>query len=383
MIGRGIDCFDSVYPATVGTAENEQITSPVGMNRDTEEGMFVGSSAGKLYSLNNDGSAKWTVPFETTGAISSAPQVTMENGNTFIYIANDAGYIYKIKDQGTSGTTTGGWTINLGAVVKAEPIMTGGSIYIGAANGKLFKIDDATGSVIWDTSTAISGNLTGSAAVDEFTPGVSSCWIGSEGGSLYRVNTVNGQVLSTLTTGSSIKSSPFIDGGYQFGASNNLFIPSTDGKMYCRSSVNLTLIPDGWKNRGGQEDGNYNIGSAIETVPFYWAWESPKALYFGANNGKMYKINGETGTPIWEFTTAGAIKSSPIVYNGWVYFGSDDGRCYCISASDGILRSGWPVTTGAAVKAMPVLGGWDDGFGEYTNITFTSTDGKVYALQIQ
>jgi len=217
----------------------------------------------------------------------------------------------------------------------------------------------------------------------EFTPGVSSCWIGSEGGSLYRVNTVNGQVLSTLTTGSSIKSSPFIDGGYQFGASNNLFIPSTDGKMYCRSSVNLTLIPDGWKNRGGQEDGNYNIGSAIETVPFYWAWESPKALYFGANNGKMYKINGETGTPIWEFTTAGAIKSSPIVYNGWVYFGSDDGRCYCISASDGILRSGWPVTTGAAVKAMPVLGGWDDGFGEYTNITFTSTDGKVYALQIQ
>jgi len=372
----------TTYPKDLG-GTTEAMTAAVAINRYSEIGLYAGTNSGKLYALNNDGTIKWTTPFVTTGPINSTPQVSVENGNTFIYVANDAGYLYKIKDLGTSGTTTGGWTLNLGTVIKSSPTIYNGNLYVGANNQKLYKIDASTGNIIWDTSTSITGNLTGSVAVDEWTAGVNSVWIGSEGGSLYRVNTANGQVLSTLTTGGAIKSSPFVDAGYIDGATNNLFITSTDGKIYCRSSTNLTTIPTGWIGRAGQEDGSYNVGSPIESIPFLEWWVSPKALYFGADNGKLYKLNGENGTLIWTYQTKGPIKSSPIVYNGWVYFGSDDGKCYCISTSDASDRTGWPISTGAEVRSMPTLSGWNGSLGAYTSITFTSKDGKVYTFQIQ
>jgi outer membrane protein assembly factor BamB len=166
-----------------------------------------------------------------------------------------------------------------------------------------------------------------------------------------------------------IKSSPFYD-----NVSGNIYFTSTDGKVYCRTAATLTAFPAGWTD--------YNTTNSIETTPFVnWA-ETPKALYFGANNGMMYKINAATGAEIWKYQTgtgSTAIKSMAVVYNDVVYFGSDDGRCYALG-TDGTPKSNWPVITGGAVKAAPVLGGWNG--SAYTRITFTSNDGKVYSLQI-
>ncbi len=370
----------SSYPAALS---GEALSAPAAYNRVTENTYYIGGSSGKLYSLNADGSTRWPAPFDTGSPITSAPQVVVEGGNTYIYAANDAGTIFKIQDMGSSGTTA--WTLALGAVVKSEPIIdrVNNAMYVGAAQ-KLYKIDtNATpATVIWDTAAAISGNLTGSAAVDNFTAGINSCWIGSEGGSLYNINTGDGTVHSFFATGGAIKSSPFIDAAYT-GYTNNLFIASFSGKLYCKSSGNLTTYP--WATD------NFNPGnSPINTVPFVDLMASPKMVYFGTgvagtictNDNKLYQVNAENGTQAgcWTFTAGGPINSSPIVYNNTVFFGSDDGKCYALSTSNGSLKTGWPVTTGAEVKAMPVLSGWDG--SNYTSITFTSQDGKVYTLQL-
>jgi outer membrane protein assembly factor BamB len=46
-------------------------------------------------------------------------------------------------------------------------------------------------------------------------------------------------------------------------------------------------------------------------------------------------LNAATGTPLWSYTTGGAIGSSPAVANGVVYVGSGDGDLDAFGLSGG------------------------------------------------
>ena len=45
-------------------------------------------------------------------------------------------------------------------------------------------------------------------------------------------------------------------------------------------------------------------------------------------------MNATTGSLLWSYTTGGAIRSSPTVANGVIYFGSDD--VYALDAKTGV-----------------------------------------------
>ncbi len=45
----------------------------------------------------------------------------------------------------------------------------------------------------------------------------------------------------------------------------------------------------------------------------------------------------ETGAPAWQFFADGPVRLAPLVHEGRVLFGSDDGRLYCVDANDGRL----------------------------------------------
>lgn len=92
-------------------------------------------------------------------------------------------------------------------------------------------------------------------------------------------------------------------------------------------------------------------------------------VYFGSSADHCVHCRDiKTGKELWKFFTGAAVRLAPTVANGKVYFGSDDGRAYCISADDGKLvwklRAGpadewliarqqmisrWPVRTGVTV----------------------------------
>ena len=52
-------------------------------------------------------------------------------------------------------------------------------------------------------------------------------------------------------------------------------------------------------------------------------------VYFGSNDGVVYALNLNTGQQVWKFTTDNWVTSSPAVVNGRVYVGSFDSRLYC------------------------------------------------------
>ena len=72
----------------------------------------------------------------------------------------------------------------------------------------------------------------------------------------------------------------------------------------------------------------------------------------------------------WEFETGGPVKSSPVVVDGIVYVGSDDGFLYALDAEDGAVV--WKFETGAPVRSSVTVA---DG-----GVYFGSNNGLLYSL---
>ncbi len=114
-------------------------------------------------------------------------------------------------------------------------------------------------------------------------------------------------------------------------------------------------------------------------------------VYFGSFDGSFYAVEAATGRQKWRFDTAGERRfvgkhlhgalpageampdpydcylSSPLVWNGRVYFGSGDGNLYALDANSGELK--WKFQTGDVVHASPAIangilyiGSWDSFF---------------------
>lgn len=55
-------------------------------------------------------------------------------------------------------------------------------------------------------------------------------------------------------------------------------------------------------------------------------------VYVGSDDNNLYAFNATTGAKLWNYTTGGAVESSPAVANGVVYVGSEDGNVYAIGS---------------------------------------------------
>jgi outer membrane protein assembly factor BamB len=66
--------------------------------------------------------------------------------------------------------------------------------------------------------------------------------------------------------------------------------------------------------------------------------------YIGSEDKNLYAIDVSTGKELWKFKTGGAVHSSPCAFNNVVYFGSFDGYFYAVDAKTGTEK--WKFKTG-------------------------------------
>ena len=81
-------------------------------------------------------------------------------------------------------------------------------------------------------------------------------------------------------------------------------------------------------------------------------------------------MNPADGKNLWKFPTRGKIESSPVIAEGKVVFGSDDGTVYVVSLEDG--KKIWSYEIGQAVTSSPAVA--DE------KIVIGSDDGSVYCF---
>ena len=77
-------------------------------------------------------------------------------------------------------------------------------------------------------------------------------------------------------------------------------------------------------------------------------------VYVGSDDGNLYALGADTGEQLWSFTTDDAVRSVPSVIEGTVYFGSNDGHIYALDAATGVEL--WRYETGSRVQYSPVVG---------------------------
>jgi parallel beta-helix repeat protein len=111
---------------------------------------------------------------------------------------------------------------------------------------------------------------------------------------------------------------------------------------------------------------NYTTAGAVESSPAV----ADGTVFIGSNDGNVYALDQHTGAHIWNYTTGGAVKSSPAVADGRVYVGSDDFNVYCLDASTGAEI--WINQTGGIVQSSPAVA---DG-----RVYVGSLDHKVHCL---
>ena len=118
-------------------------------------------------------------------------------------------------------------------------------------------------------------------------------------------------------------------------------------------------------------------GRELNRLAFDYGYEVTAAgglVYFGSSaDHKVYAIELDGGRPRWSFFTEGPVRFAPAIEGERVFVASDDGRLYCLSASDGALLwrfqggpndermlgnqqmiSRWPLRSGVAVDAGTV-----------------------------
>jgi outer membrane protein assembly factor BamB len=89
-------------------------------------------------------------------------------------------------------------------------------------------------------------------------------------------------------------------------------------------------------------------------------------VFVGFNDtDKVVALDLRTGKELWAFYTDGPVRFAPVAWQGKVYFTSDDGHLYCVSAADGALM--WKLRGGPSdrkvlgnqrvISAWPARGG--------------------------
>jgi outer membrane protein assembly factor BamB len=121
---------------------------------------------------------------------------------------------------------------------------------------------------------------------------------------------------------------------------------------------------------------NFTTGGAVISSPSV----ADGIVYVGSQDKYIYALGAWSGNLIWKFKTLGTIESSPAVAKGRVFTGGDDGYVYCLDAYNGTLlwkrfvNGNLEITYGSAVilRSSPTVVG--------NKVYIGSLDGYLYAL---
>lgn len=123
--------------------------------------------------------------------------------------------------------------------------------------------------------------------------------------------------------------------------------------MYC---LNATTGASIWEY---QTEGASQIGSS----PAIYNGK----LYFGTNAGYMYSLNATSGLFSARYTAPDDIGTAPTISGDLLYFGCDDGKLYALNISQTLFSLKWTYTTGDSIRCTPTVDDEKIYFGSKSN----------------
>ena len=272
--------------------------------------IYVESTDRYLYAINpTTGSRKWR--FLTTTALYSSPAIATDGT---IYVRDDS-YLYALTSNTSSATKKWSVALSGGGTYGSPAIAADGTVYVGAASGNFFAINP-TGTVKW---TFVGDNDIYATPV---IGGDGTVYFATLSGTVYALNPDGTKKWSwSIGDGSGITSSPAI------GADGTLYFGAYDHKLHALRST-------------GTEAWSYPLGDEVRASSPAIAADG--TIYVGCYDSLVYAIT-PAGRLQRTFATAGYIRSSPVIANGCLYFGSTDFKLYAFTLGQNAATTAWPM----------------------------------------
>jgi outer membrane protein assembly factor BamB len=116
------------------------------------------------------------------------------------------------------------------------------------------------------------------------------------------------------------------------------------------------------------------IPAGTESSPLVWNG----TVYFGDQGGTVYAVRASDGHVDWTFHAQGAVKGGPAFADGRVYFGDYAGRAYAVNATTG--RQIWSVGTSGAQFGFSSGQFYSTPAVSFGRVYMGNTDGRVYSF---
>jgi outer membrane protein assembly factor BamB len=273
----------------------------------------------------------------TADSESGAPATETANATTLGTVAmfrGDAQHTGVNPGQVPDGHPDLKWRLDTAGEIYSSPVVSAGTVFIGAKSGYVYAVDEATGKERWNFDI-------GDYVIVRSSPAVANETVYVGGGyNLFAIDQESGREKWRLEIPFAGQSSPTISGG-------TVYVSSQEGHVYAVDADT------------GHQLWHFQIDGLIFSSPAV----SQGVVYIGSDDGNLYAINAETGKMIWKMATGGEVYSSPAISDGKIYVTSKSRITYAFSQENGDVIWQHPVGGEAspAVSKSAVYVGSDDG----------------------
>jgi outer membrane protein assembly factor BamB len=290
-----------------------------------------------------DPELKWT--FKTQGAIWGSAAVR----DGVVYIGSNDHSLYAV-DAGTGAQK---WKFATQGEVRARPAFAGDSVIFSSDDGSLYALDAKTGGQRWKSDIH---NTHRRVPLDDPNMGThydydflssspvvvdGSVYVGSADGNVYALDAAKGTVTWTFKTADRVRATPAVAGGV-------VYIGSWDGYLYALKADTGTLV---WKYLAGVDGSPRYLTLPIQST----ASVADGTVFCASRKASTFALNASTGTQLWDISNGNGnwLESSPVVSGGYVYIGSSLASNLSVFSADGVPQLGFNVA--AAAWSTPLV----------------------------
>jgi outer membrane protein assembly factor BamB len=289
--------------------------------------VYIGSGDENLYALDlAKGQQKWKYK---AGPIKAAP--SYHDGR--IYVGDGSGLFHCV--DAAKGTKV--WTFETNGEIASGANFFGDLILFGSYDESLYCLTHE-GKKKWDFKT--QGPVNGSPAIIDGKTFVAGC-----DSSVHVIDTTKGTELSAVDLGGQAAATAAVAG-------ERLYVGTMTNEFHAVDWKNCKIVWTFKAEKGAQ--------------PFYAsAAVGDKLVVAGSRDKRVYALDRDGGTMVWNYPTRGRIDSAPVIAGRRVYVGSLDGNLYVLDLEKGTLvqkvELDGPVTGSPAVAEGCLLVGTEKG----------------------
>jgi outer membrane protein assembly factor BamB len=304
-------------------------------------------------------------------------------------------------DTNNVSTLAEDWQFSTSGWVTGTPVVAGGIVYIGSWDGKMYAVRESDGTPVWSfsagnyTDTRCSPATFGIDSTAAYSDG--KLYFGTGDAKLYALNAATGSLIwqkQVANPGDAyhIYASPVIfDNKIYVGLASHCVNPCVRGEIVCIDAASGNILWTFFTAPEGSLGGGVWSSCAVDP--------NRRTIYVGTGNycsgedtysSSVLALNADTGSLVWSYkkvppkdTRNFDFGASPVLFDivgiPALVIGSKDGHCYALHRQTGDLLWDATVTDGSTVGGT--ISSPAAAYGMvFMGATVQSRTGKIVAL---